>query len=204
MEAASAFDLPARREQALDFGCGVGRLTRALSHYFRECYGVDIAESMIDKARELNASVPGCHFILNERQDLRIFPDNRFDMIYTNVVLMHMPTKAMIKSYIAEFVRILRVDGLLAFQLPSYIPMLHRIQPRRRAYAMLRSVGFGERFLYERLGLFPIRMTYIPQAEVIALLQSHGATVLEARADRHAGSPNQSRTYYVTKRGRPA
>jgi 2-polyprenyl-3-methyl-5-hydroxy-6-metoxy-1,4-benzoquinol methylase len=39
--------------KALDFGCGVGRLTRALSSYFTEVHGVDISPSMIDKAKQL-------------------------------------------------------------------------------------------------------------------------------------------------------
>ncbi|MCI0397189.1 MAG: class I SAM-dependent methyltransferase, partial [Chloroflexi bacterium] len=40
--------------KALDFGCGVGRLTQALGNHFQECHGVDIAASMIDLANRLN------------------------------------------------------------------------------------------------------------------------------------------------------
>lgn len=36
---------------ALDFGCGVGRLMRALSGYFTHCPGVDISERMVREAR---------------------------------------------------------------------------------------------------------------------------------------------------------
>src|SRR3989338_957648 len=36
--------------KALDFGCGVGRLTQALAQYFEEVHGVDIAPSMIETA----------------------------------------------------------------------------------------------------------------------------------------------------------
>src|SRR5215813_1192715 len=35
------------RQKALDFGCGVGRLTQALTAHFDEVHGVDIAPSMI-------------------------------------------------------------------------------------------------------------------------------------------------------------
>jgi SAM-dependent methyltransferase len=50
--AARAF--PLRRGRALDFGCGVGRLTQALNRYFDECDGVDIAPSMIELARKFD------------------------------------------------------------------------------------------------------------------------------------------------------
>ena len=36
--------LRVRRQRALDFGCGVGRLTQALCSHFYRCDGVDIAQ----------------------------------------------------------------------------------------------------------------------------------------------------------------
>jgi len=42
------------RRRALDFGCGVGRLTQAIANYFEEVYGVDIALSMIEQATKCN------------------------------------------------------------------------------------------------------------------------------------------------------
>ena len=39
------------RQSALDFGCGVGRLTSALSDYFDEVKGVDISPSMLKLAK---------------------------------------------------------------------------------------------------------------------------------------------------------
>src|SRR5690242_5501979 len=47
LETAHGLGLPRGWNRALDFGCGVGRLTRALSVHFRECVGVDISLSMI-------------------------------------------------------------------------------------------------------------------------------------------------------------
>jgi len=43
--------------RALDFGCGVGRLCRALGERFDEVVGVDIAASMLDVARQHNRPV---------------------------------------------------------------------------------------------------------------------------------------------------
>jgi predicted TPR repeat methyltransferase len=35
------------RRAELDFGCGIGRLTRALSPELDECYGVDVSLRMV-------------------------------------------------------------------------------------------------------------------------------------------------------------
>ena len=190
---------PARRARALDFGCGVGRLTRALAPHFRHCYGVDVSAPMIATARKLNAAFPNCEFVLNGQPDLRMFPDGHFDLIYSVLVLQHLPTRAAIAAYVVDFARILAPGGLLVCQIPSHIPLRRRLQLRRRLYGILRSLGVGPHVLYQRLGLFPMRMTSLPEQDVRALLTDAGAQILEARADAMASTAIESRTYYVTK-----
>src|SRR3954451_21033973 len=53
------------RRAALDFGCGVGRLTQALCRHFDLAVGVDIAPSMVDKARAYNRHGQRCCYSLN-------------------------------------------------------------------------------------------------------------------------------------------
>src|SRR5687767_3416731 len=67
LDAAARYSLPAHTRKALDFGCGVGRLTRALAIRFDHAVGVDISQPMIDRAREYNATRPNCTFVLNDR-----------------------------------------------------------------------------------------------------------------------------------------
>lgn len=103
---------------ALDFGCGVGRLTQALAEKFQEVDGVDISPSMIGLARKFNRHGARCRYHVNSRDDLSLFPSQRFDFILCYIVLQHVgPTHAL--SYIREFVRILRPGGLAVFQLPT-------------------------------------------------------------------------------------
>jgi SAM-dependent methyltransferase len=102
-------------ERALDFGCGLGRLSRALSAYYTRVDGIDIAPSMIAQAQELNIGYDRCFFSVNERSDLKLFPRNAFDLIYTNFVLQHMPAM-LAEGYLREFVRCARPDGLIIFQ----------------------------------------------------------------------------------------
>lgn len=79
-----------RRGRALDFGCGVGRLTQPLTRYFNEVIGVDIAPSMIELARKYNRHGDRCKYYLNPDNDLRQFPDDSFDFIISIITLQHM------------------------------------------------------------------------------------------------------------------
>ena len=88
MEVAEQLGFPKDRETVLDFGCGVGRLTRAVSVHFHWSVGVDISEGMIQKAIELNRGYKSCSFQVNDRSDLAAFSDSQFDMIYSFIVRM--------------------------------------------------------------------------------------------------------------------
>jgi SAM-dependent methyltransferase len=118
MGIAQALGYPMHRETALDFGCGVGRLTQALSSWFKRCSGVDIAPSMIELARRYNAHGSNCEYLLNAQGDLRIFADSSFDLVYSSIVLQHVEPRYS-TLYIREFVRVLRPGGLVVFQLPE-------------------------------------------------------------------------------------
>lgn len=107
-----------RRGRALDFGCGVGRLSQALCLHFDECIGIDIAPSMIEAAESYNRFGDRCRYVLNEQPNLRCVEEGSFDFIYSNIVLQHIrPELSM--SYMGEFLRVLAPGGILVFQLPA-------------------------------------------------------------------------------------
>jgi len=202
MEHAGRLGLPKGRERALDFGCGLGRLTRQLAGRFDEAIGVDISEGMVSGAQQLNADVPSASFVVNPAGDLRRFDDASFDFVYSVIVLQHVPDRATIESYIADFCRVLRPGGLAIFQLPSRIPKIFRLQWRRRLYLALRRLGVDSAFLYRRLHLLPIAMSSIPESDVVALVTSKGARVLEVETSVASGLLNfgvKSSTYYLTR-----
>jgi SAM-dependent methyltransferase len=102
----------------LDFGCGVGRLTLPLSEVFTHAVGVDVAPSMIERARQFHAANSRCEFRVNAEQDLHQFPDATFDFVHSCLVLQHVPPEIAVR-YIAEFFRVCKPGGLVVFQLPS-------------------------------------------------------------------------------------
>jgi ubiquinone/menaquinone biosynthesis C-methylase UbiE len=107
-----------RTGKALDFGCGVGRLSQALCGHFEQCCGVDIAPSMITLANRYNRHGSRCSYVVNDAADLRIFADNHFNFIYSNMVLQHMQPSYS-RKYLEEFVRVLAPGGAIVFQIPS-------------------------------------------------------------------------------------
>jgi ubiquinone/menaquinone biosynthesis C-methylase UbiE len=185
------------KNEMLDFGCGVGRLARHFLKYFSKYNGTDISRPMIEKARVINSGLQA-EFFINEA-DLKIFSDNKFDFIYSGIVLQHLPSRELIKKYILEFKRILKNEGILVFQLPSKIPWTFRFQPARRLYNFLKLIGFSENFLYQKIGLYPIKMSFISETDMNKFLRDSGFEVLAIKEDTYCGPRVQSRTYYCRK-----
>lgn len=196
------------RGRALDFGCGVGRITRSLAPHFDAIVGVDAAASMIAQARDLNREYGNCSFALNTRPDLAMFDSGSFDVVYCRLVLQHVPRRRA-RAYIGEFVRVLAPGGVAMFQLPEHVPSeltcfvnapvqggsLKRRVPRFvvRAY---RCVKYAYLFLTSAPRM---RMFGMPHREVTALLERAGGEVLQAVADDSHGIPAvRGFEYWVT------
>ena len=97
---------------ALDFCCGVGRLTQALARRFSSCVGVDISHEMVRQAESLNR-YPHCRYVASSAVRLP-FADATFSFVYSNIVLQHVP-RHLAKNYLREFVRVLAPGGVLVF-----------------------------------------------------------------------------------------
>ena len=197
---ASYFDIlaerrlaPAHHERALDFGCGAGRLTRALGNRFDRVDGVDIAETMIGLAREHNAAYPPLHFHLNEAADLSLFDSDTFDFVLCSVVLQHM-NNDLKAGYIREFLRVLRSGGLAMFTIPSI--------PKNTLRGVIRRLPNGVQNLYRRrvYGMDAV-MEFHPfkRAKVETLLRSTGAEILAVLPEQTAGPDFRSYLYIVRK-----
>ena len=134
--------------KALDFGCGVGRITQALAPRFTSCVGVDISRQMIDKANALNRYAH-CRYVANPAEQLP-FADASFSFIYSNIVLQHVPRRYS-TAYLGEFVRVLAPGGILVFGVqdsfaaPDVASLLLRVRHVLRIRSRIRAaVGVGD------------------------------------------------------------
>lgn len=162
---------------ALDFGCGVGRLTQALAETFTRVVGVDATAEYIRLARTLNRDPDRVSFQVSG--GTLPFPDDQFDLVLSLATLQHITPDKQLR-YIAEFVRVARPGGLLAFQsfgsptaLASRIGMAFR--PLFILYQLIRLRG-------HRMDLYPLEPTRIFREVEGARATIHDMTRMDHRA----------------------
>lgn len=172
---------------ALDFGCGAGRLVQAMARHFEHVTGVDVAESMIVKAREINRRGDVCQFVLNERPDLSVFPSDSFDFVYSSRVLQHMPP-TLSAGYIRELVRVTKPQiGVAVFAMP--------VAPKRGLLGAAMQAAPAS--LVNRLRRMQMHGT--PSGAVRSIVEAAGGTVLRQDLDLSAG-PRWDCLRYVVHR----
>ncbi len=106
--------------RALDFGCGVGRLTRALAQKFDRVDGVDVSATMLAKAQSIPGAPSNAHFVHNVRRDLALLPSNAYSFILSLISLQHMPGNLAL-NYVKEFCRLLEVEGVAYLQMSTFL-----------------------------------------------------------------------------------
>ncbi len=195
LAAAAARGLPQARALALDFGCGVGRLTRALAPHFQRVIGIDVSASMIAAAKRLNADLGNVEFRVNPATHLSGIADSSVDFVFSHITLQHIPAPLAL-GYVGEFFRVLAPGGVAVFQFVNGVDASWR----GRFFGNLPTLALNmlRRLVWRRGTVF--EMHPMPEAELARVLLRHsGLRVLDAWDDFSAGPGWHGRRWSVTR-----
>ena len=102
--------------RVLELGCGIGRVTRALSQVFGHVQGVDISPEMIRKAKVFLADVPNAAVDQIDGATLTPLGAAKFDFAYSCCVFHHISSYEVISSLVREIGERLPPGGLFKFE----------------------------------------------------------------------------------------
>jgi 2-polyprenyl-3-methyl-5-hydroxy-6-metoxy-1,4-benzoquinol methylase len=180
---------------ALDFGCGVGRLTQAMARRFAASVGVDISEEMIRRAETLN-QYAHCDYMTSVAERL-LFADESFAFVYSNIVLQHMPRR-LAMGYLREFVRVLEPGGVLVFGVQDSYAANGTASRVTRARDVLRLRTRWKSLMGRRDG--DMQLHLLAEAEVRAAVRP--AMVVDVRLTNTAAKDFNGRLVYLSERPR--
>jgi SAM-dependent methyltransferase len=162
----------------MDFGCGVGRLTAALSPHFAEVIGVDVSASHLELGRDVLAKrgIANVSWRLLEKiGDIPELPT--VDLVVSLIVLQHNPPPVM-RALLEGLLGRLAPRGAAVIQIPTYLPAGYTFD----AHAYLEKPSEG------------MEMHALPQREVFAVARAAGVNVLEVLEDLWIGYGAGSRS----------
>jgi SAM-dependent methyltransferase len=186
---------------ALDFGCGVGRLSLALASRFDRVIGLDVAPAMLEEARANAAEFGFTNLTFSVSDDELTKAPGEFDFVVSYIVLQHIPS-ARGMAFVARLIDKVRPGGGC---------MLHLSV--QRGASTLRRLGYWARFhvpgVHELSNLKarrPLRepamqMNEYPLARVLGEFHSAGMTEIVVTTEYHGGSLTTMLTGHKPLRG---
>ena len=91
-------------------------MTAALARRFARVVALDVAPSMLERARVHLADADNVVFVLGDGTDLGVVADASVDLVFSYIVLQHIPDPAITERCIRDMGRVLRPGGHAWFQ----------------------------------------------------------------------------------------
>jgi SAM-dependent methyltransferase len=99
-----------------ELGCGAGRMTPSFAGRYDRVLALDISEEMLRQAREIHSHTNNVLWMRVGGTDLACLASDSTDFFFSYLVLQHLPSQALVLSYIREMLRVLRPGGGFLFQ----------------------------------------------------------------------------------------
>lgn len=177
----------------LELGCGAGRMTRSFAGRFKTVYALDISSEMLKRGQQLMPGASNVVWQLSNGCDFANVATESADLVFSYLVLQHLPTEQLVSKFVSEIVRILRPDGVFLFQFNSLTRPAMNLKGRV-AWALVDafwSLGFIQfsRTMAGAFGFDPVmagkswRGAHVASDEMRAFVCHAGGTVLETIGD---------------------
>ena len=167
---------------AVEYGCGVGRVTVPLSKRVRAMHAYDISRPHLDYAKEhANEESATINFHLVSDPLGKLQP---CDLFYSRIVFQHNPPPIIYKL-IENAMEALNPGGVAIFQVPIYI----------------KEYEFRLEEWMKKDHALDMQMHCIPQTAVFKMTEKAGCKLLEIREDNCCGDPSKylSNTFIIKK-----
>jgi SAM-dependent methyltransferase len=173
------------RGRALDFGCGVGRLTIPLSDHFESVTGLDISQGMLEEARR-NSAGRNIEYLLSN--DALSPVDGTFDLVNSVMVLQHIPVPRGM-AIMSRLLSRVQKGGVCLIQIST---KRHHGWWSELRYRFRHDLPGGQtvlNLLERRAADTPVmQMNEYSLDAVFALFQAHGFGDMLVRYDRHGST----------------
>jgi ubiquinone/menaquinone biosynthesis C-methylase UbiE len=165
----------------VDLGCGTGRLCRHFATKGYECWGIDLSDEMLAKARSAADGLP-IRFLKANLVELSELPSATFDYAACLFSTLGMVRGAHHrKTAVATMQRLLRPGGRLALHVHNrFFRGLgwHRVLGQRWKW-LTRHPDAGDLTMPQSYGGAPLTLHHFTRREAVHLLKDAGFTVRE-------------------------
>ena len=103
----------------LELGCGAGRMSRSFATRFKTVVAVDISPEMLKRGQQLLPDASNIVWQQGNGFDFANVANESIDLVFSYLVLQHLPTEQLVWKYVSEIIRVLRTGGVFLFQFNS-------------------------------------------------------------------------------------
>ena len=188
----AADNLTRGKENILDFGCGVGRLTEFMAKDFKKVIGVDISSTMLAQARQRLKSLKNAEFLEIDGQSIPL-PDDSIDFVFSYLVFQHIKERKMVRGAFKSIYRVLKPGGIFKVLLRS-----DKAKDMNRWWS---GVGYDEaaiKKVYEKIGFKMLKIEYVDKFAYWLWLQKI-ETINDPRQDKWERGKNNTLRFYRAK-----